>query len=510
MIFVKKFTFPLFVIFTFAGLIAYSGCSENTGSNPDPIDANHNGFETREVATVFVTKCATSGCHAGAEPTGGISFETYSKLMEGSKGRHIGTDTSSGGGHGHGKIQAVQHGDGPYGGEAVIPFNADESLLYRMITTQLLDSSYRMPYNRPALSDAEILTIKNWINNGAKNNAGEVPALNTASAAYICSQASDQLYIIDGDKKYVSRVLNLGVWNGASTIAPHNARIYGDYFYVTQIKAGKFVKFRISDNSIAGEVTGLEVPGMIELSPDGKRAFVSKSSTATGSYNVIYVINTETMQLTGELNIPVAGIPHGIAVNSTASKIYVANLTKDRISVINTVTGDIEGDDIVMSTGGTTVHEPMHMYVSPDDKYIYVSCRKSNKLIVYDAVTRNIVKELTFTSHPMQISIAPGGNKLYVNLMSDNKVAVVTKSGEDWLITSFIEHQSFRMPYGSALSADGRYLYVTNCNQMDTYKPRYAKPMRFQSSNVMIISTATNEIVRILDLGAYATGLAAR
>lgn len=491
--------------------IIFSGCKDNNGGNPDPIDSNNNGFETRDVATVFITKCATSGCHAGAHPTGGISFETYDRMMQGSAGRHIhGDTTTGGGGHGHGKIRAVQLGAGPYGGEAVIPFNADESLVYRLITTHVKDSSLRMPYNRMALNDAEILTVKNWINTGARNNAGVVPSSNPSIKAYICSQATDQIFVIDGDKKYTSRVINLGSGGGANTVSPHNAKIYGDYFYVTQIKSGKLVKFRISDNSAAGEVTGLEVPGMIELSPDGKRAFVSKSSTATGSYNVIYVINTETMQLVSELTIPVAGIPHGIALNSDASKIYIANMTKDRISILNTATGDPDGDDIVMSSTGTTVYEPMHMYVSPDDKYIYVSCRKTNKLLVYDAVTHTIIKEIEFTSHPMQISITPGGNKLYVNLMGANKVAVVQKTGTDWAISSFIESLAFSMPYGSAISADGQYVYVTNCNQMNAYEPHYAVPGRLQSSNVIIISTATNEVVRILDMGAYATGLAVR
>lgn len=482
-----------------------TGCSEDPAPPADPIDANHNGFETRAVAEVFVSNCALSGCHAGAAPQGGISFETYDKMIAGSQGRHTSGDTS--GGHGHGKLAGIYHGEGAYGGEAVVPYNPEESLVYRLITGNVEDSTLGMPYQKNPLSESQILTIRNWITNGAKNHHGEVPYSNPAIRAYICSQGTDQIYAVDGGNKLVSRVLNLRT---GSQIAPHNAKIYGDYYYVTQIRAGKLVKYRISDNSIAGELAGLEVPGMVELSTDGTRAFISKSSTASGSYNSIYVINTATMQLLTELAIPVAGIPHGIALNSDATKLYVANMTKDRITVLNTVTGEPVMDDIVMSSGVATVHEPMHIYVSPDNKYLYVSCRKSDKLLIYDAVTGNLLKDIQFASHPMQISIMPSGNRLYVNLMHSAQIAVVSFTGTDWAVSSFITHPNFSMLYGSALSSDGRYLFVTSSNEMNSYKPRYQVKGRVQSSNLAIIETATNEVVRILDLGAYTTGIAAR
>ncbi len=49
----------------------------------------------------------------------------------------------------------------------VIPGNADSSTLYR----RLIDAApTQMPKGRPALSAAQLATIKNWIVQGAKNN----------------------------------------------------------------------------------------------------------------------------------------------------------------------------------------------------------------------------------------------------------------------------------------------------------------------------------------------------
>lgn len=499
----KKRIFPIVINAIIALPLFLTGCSDDPAPPSDPIDANHNGFETRAVAEVFVSSCAVSGCHAGSAPKGGLSFETYGKMIAGSQGR----DTSSGGGHGHGKRLGIYSGESVYGGESVVPFNPDESLLYRLITGNVEDSTLRMPYNMAPLSESQILTVRNWILNGAKNHHGEVPFVNPAVRAYICSQGTDQIYVVDGEKKIVTRVLDL---NTGTQIAPHNAKIFGDYYYVTQIRAGKFVKYRISDNSAAGELTGLDVPGMVELSADGSKAFVSKSSTGTGSYNSIYVISTATMQLISELAIPVSGIPHGIALNSDATKLYVANLTKDRITILNTVTGDPVINDIVMSSGATPVHEPMHIYVSPDDKYLYVTCRKSDKLLIYDALTGTLLKDIQFAAHPMQVSIMPSGTRLYVNLMHSAQVAVVDFSGADWAVSSLISHENFTMLYGSALSADGKFLFVTSSNDLNEYKPRYAVKGRLRSSNLGIIETATNQVVRVLDLGAYTTGITAR
>lgn len=503
---IKKLMKNLRYIFLYILLITAlisSGCSEDHGHNSDPIDENNNGFESRAVAEVFVTNCALSGCHAGASPQGGISFETYDKMIAGSQGR----DTTSGGGHGHGKRLGIYQGEGVYGGEAVVPFSPEESLVYRLITGNVADSTRRMPYNKSPLSETQIQTVRSWILNGARNHHREVPFSNPSVRAYISSQGSNQIYAIDGDKKMISRVVELG---SGTQIAPHNVKVFGEYYYVTQIRAGKLVKYRIADNSVAAELTGLDVPGMVELSSDGSKAFVSKSSTASGSYNSIYVINTATMQLVNELAIPVSGIPHGIALNSDATKLYVANMTKDRITVLNTATGDPVIDDIVMSSGTATVHEPMHIYVSPDDKYLYVSCRKSDKLLVYDAGTGSLLKDIQFNSHPMQISIMPNGSRLYVNLMHSAQIAVINFSGTDWSVSQYITYPNFSMLYGSALSADGKYLFVTSCNEMNAYKPRYAVKGRNQPSNLGIIETATNEVVRVLDLGSYATGIAAR
>ena len=49
-------------------------------------------------------------------------------------------------------------------GPAIKPGDVLESLLYRTITHE---HDIKMPFNKPKLSDADIKTIKNWIEDGA-------------------------------------------------------------------------------------------------------------------------------------------------------------------------------------------------------------------------------------------------------------------------------------------------------------------------------------------------------
>jgi hypothetical protein len=50
-------------------------------------------------------------------------------------------------------------------GPAVVPGDVLESLLYRTITHE---ADIKMPFNQPKLSDVDIKTVRDWIEDGAK------------------------------------------------------------------------------------------------------------------------------------------------------------------------------------------------------------------------------------------------------------------------------------------------------------------------------------------------------
>lgn len=156
-----KKIFPFLVVF----LTVIFSC-EKVPDNP--YDAVNYDTDTTSEATadpnsivglhrnIFFPRCSKSGCHDGTfEPDFRTVMSTYSTMVYQPVIKdHCGNDTSQ------------------YFKLRVIPFNADSSFLIERLTT--LTSDY-MPSNGNKLSNSDIDHIRTWINNGAKDQNGNIP-----------------------------------------------------------------------------------------------------------------------------------------------------------------------------------------------------------------------------------------------------------------------------------------------------------------------------------------------
>jgi DNA-binding beta-propeller fold protein YncE len=467
------------------------------------VDETNNGFQSKEVAEIFAQNCLDAGCHGNSEPHHDLKLTSFTEMIKGSIGRTMDHHIEK-------IVPKTAHGDGVYGGSPIIPFNAEKSLVYSLLMGNIEDQSQRMPYQRSSLAQSQINSIKDWINNGARDYNGNVPYTG-GEKIYVCSQGSDEIFEIDANYKVASRIINVDLIQNVND-APHNIQLRGGYYYVTLIASSRLLKIDASTNQLVGQVSGLENAGMIQITNDGKTAFVSRSSTAPSIYNIIYAIDTETMTKKADISLPVTGLPHAIWLTSDDKKLFVGNMTKDRISIVDVNSLEVIEDDIVLSSSQETVHEPMHLYVSPDDKYLYVNCRKSSLMLVINLVTKQVIQELLIKNHPMQSAVSQDGNKIYTVSHHEPIITEITKNGESWTITREFTSEAFHHLYGADLSPDGKYLYVT-CSNNDPahpFEPHYKIPNTTRPSLVCIYDVTTNELVKILDVGSFATGIAAR
>jgi DNA-binding beta-propeller fold protein YncE len=364
-----------------------------------------------------------------------------------------------------------------------------------------------MPYQRSSLSQSQINSVKDWINNGARDYNGNVPYTG-GTKIFVCNQGSDEIFEIDAQYNVVSRIINVDLISTV-TDAPHNVQLRDGFYYVTLIAAGTLLKIDASTNQIVGQLGGLENAGMIQITNDGKTAFVSRASTAPSIYNIIYAVDTETMTKKSDISLPVTGLPHAISLSTDEKKLYVGNMTKDRISIVDVTTLEWE-DDIVLPNDKT--YEPMHLYVSPDDNYLYVNCRTSSTMLIIKLATKEILQELAIKEHPMQSAVSQDGNKIYTVSHHEPIITEISKNGESWTITREFTSEAFHHLYGADLSPDGKFLYVT-CSNNDPdhqFEPHYNIPGNTRPSLVCIYDVTTNELVKILDVGSFATGIAAR
>ncbi len=471
----KKYIAIVFILTFFAAII--NSCKDNSVQSPNAVN-NNNGFANKQVADIFATSCATSNCHSGTNAPGGLSIDNYSDLMKGSIKRDNQSGTN-------------------YGGEVVIPFNSDKSLLYQML---LGNVSPLPPHDAISLSDSEITAIKNWIDEGAKDNNGDVPFSNPSYMVYVCNQAGDAVSVIDGDAKVVSRIIDVDF--NQSIDAPHMVKERDGYLYVTLIGDGKFLKYRTDTFEKVGEVGGIEKAGMIWISPDGNKAFVSRSSTSSPIYTSIFAVDINNMTIIKEIQMPVTGVPHGIALTPDGTKLYVANLTQHRISVIDAVNNEYDHDIVLPQD-----YEPMQANISPDAKYLYICERHYGKFLIIDTQTENIIQEVQLDPMPMHIAVTSDGNKIYIASMGASVVDIVTKNDTTWTKTGTISHPYFNMLHGCDLTADGKYLYVSSRNQDGMFKPTYVVGNDDKVGNVGIIDTQTNQVIKVIEVEDFGAGL---
>lgn len=467
-----------YLILVISAAFLFTSCEFSS----DAIDENDNngGFESSAVSLIISQNCATFGCHAGANPKNGLSLENHSSLIKGSNSRPL-------------------PGGGTYGGDVVVPFRPEKSLLYQMISG---GTSVQMPYGRSALSTSDINLVKEWIENGALDYSGAVPFENPSSyRVYVCNQGADQLSLIDASGGVVSRVVDLDRTPNFND-KPHMVKEYGDYYYVTLIGTGQLLKLNKSDNSIAGSVSNLGVPGMIQLTSDGRKAYVSRSSTAQSIYSSIYVIDTENMTLQKELELSVVGVPHGISLSSDDSKLYVANFTR---GYIHTIDAALDQETSFTYLGEET--RPMQAALSPDDSFLYISASGTNQILVIETMTMQQTAAIQTGMMPMHIAVSSDGNRIYVPAMGENSVQVIEKNFDTWGIVSTITHRGLSMPHGADLSSDDKYLFVSSRNTSGSFVPAYSVNGEGKPGTVCIINTETLTVEKLLEVEEFASGL---
>jgi YVTN family beta-propeller protein len=465
------------ILLSFSSLLIIS-CDSDTVLPEQIVDETNNGFETFEVAEIFASSCATSDCHMGNSPVSGLSISNYSELLKGSTNRSNGTVPN-------------------YGGEDVIAFNSIKSLVYQFITNNVTPIA---PHDAISLTQEQISAIKLWIDNGAKDFNKNSPFLNPTYRVYVCNQSSDAISVIDGDAKVVSALIDVDFLQSPGK--PHMVKERDGFIYVTLISTGKLLKISTSNYTVVGEVSGITKAGMIHISPDGTKAYVSRSSTSDPVFNEIFVVDITNMTVIKELLLPAFGVPHGIALTHDGTILYVANLTADRISIVDAVNDEFV-EDIVLPQGT----EPMQTSISPDGLYLYISARGTNMLMVIDTETKAVVAEVPMAAGPMHIAVSSDGNKIYIPSMIGNVVNVVIKNDSSWSKTNEISHAGFNMMQGVALTEDDRYLYVSSRNTNGLFKTQFEVTGEGPSGTIGIIDTQTEQVIKLIEVEEFAAGL---
>jgi YVTN family beta-propeller protein len=120
-----------------------------------------------------------------------------------------------------------------------------------------------------------------------------------------------------------------------------------------------------------------------------------------------------------ETNIAVGKGPEGIDISPDDKEVWAANSGDGTVSVINTATSK------VTHTFNVHTKHSNRLKFTNDGKLVLISDPATDELMVVDAATKKIVKQLNVGRGPGGILIAPGGERAYVALAGDNAVAEI-------------------------------------------------------------------------------------
>ncbi len=455
-------------------LATSSGCNKQESViAPTPIDYGNitTIIYSQHVQPLLHQTCATTGCHNTATKAAGLALTSWADVLKGSR----------------------------YG-EVLIPFAPDRSLL-----TLLFDGT-TVRRTHPALTartltTTELAFLQRWIAEGAQNDNGEMPFMHTTRKLYCPNQADDNVAVIDLDNGVVMKYIPVGI--SPANDAPHFVVTGRHFWYVSLIGTGQVWKFDIHADTLVGQGRVQGSPALLSLTPDGSKLYVSQFMTS--STNRISVLNTTTMSVIKTINVWT--MPHGMRMNHAGTRLYVANMMSDNISVI-----DVSSDSVIATVPvaydaipfGPTKYMPMEVAVSPNDSLFMVTCSEWGEVRMFNAATNALVDSFRVGTQPWHLQFTPDGEFCYVTNRLGNSVSAIHIPMRH-VMSTITSPATFAYPHGVDISTDGRYVFVSNENISHLYVPRYN--MEYVG-NVCIIDHSTGQIVKVMEVGKMPTGLA--
>ncbi|MEK9139361.1 MAG: beta-propeller fold lactonase family protein, partial [Bacteroidota bacterium] len=199
-------------------------------------------------------------------------------------------------------------------------------------------------------------------------------------------------------------------------------------------------------------------------------------------------------------------MPHGMRMNNAGTRLFVANMVSDNISVIDVATDSVVATVPVAYDArpfGPTKYMPMEIAVSPNDSIVMVTCSEWQEVRMFSATTNALLDSFHVGNQPWHLQFTPDGKFCYVSNRRGNSVSQIHIPMRHVMSTITLA-STFAYPHGVDISADGRYVFVSNENVSHVYTPRYNTEW---VGNVCVIDHVSGQVVKVIEVGEMPTGL---
>ncbi|MEO5511869.1 MAG: YncE family protein [Longimicrobiales bacterium] len=351
----------------------------------------------------------------------------------------------------------------------------------------------------------------------ARSGPGSILRETTALAPpperlYVTNQADATVTVIDTRTNTVLRTVDLQKLGFSANAKPHHVQVEpdGSYWYVTLIGENRIVKLTFDDKVVAS--TTFETPGMLTLDPDNGMMYVGRSMTAVNPPHRIGAIRRSDMTM-GEVEV-LFPRPHAMALQRRTQMVYTASLGVNQIAAMEVATERVTVTDVAGPQ-----HSLMQFAISPDGNMMVVSGELSAKLLVFDIATDpkkpRLMKTIDVGAQPFDPIFTHDGRWVYLGNKAANTVTVI--DARNWSVAEVVKHEGLSQPHGTAVSVDGRYVYVSNNNLksaasmpgMDhSTTPMAAPPNAGGNGTIVVFDAASHRVVKVIEVGHNAAGIA--
>jgi DNA-binding beta-propeller fold protein YncE len=435
----------LLLIFTF---VFFQSCKQDflttpAGSVdfPDNIKAIFNTPYTASNLT-----CTTPSCHSsGINSAGDLDLTDWQKTMNGS-----------------------------VNGTMVVPYNGFWSHMVSVINSDTIyatvtdSSAIPLPGFYHKIDAQKVHIIKEWIDEGAKNKEGQVAFSDVSNnvKALVTNLASDLVAVVKTDDKLVIRLISVGTSLPGTLKVPHYITASPDnkYFYVSLIQAGYVEKYDVNTYTKIGEMAAGQSPAHIIISPDGQTGYITNFSSSNVGSGVTR-FNTQNMTVTGTYTDQKITGTHGMALSRDGKYLYVAanigeylyKIRTDSFSEPDSVMYAPIDPSVPPNGGGTTNFLPHQIVLSPGDSLLFISCQKSNQVMVYRASDLVRVNIINVGATPYNLHFTNDNHYLFVPNRDSNSITVINYPEQT--IQTTINNAGIN-PHGVDFTTDGQYAVI--------------------------------------------------
>ena len=292
--------------------------------------------------------------------------------------------------------------------------------------------------------------------------------------AYVTLQGSDKVAVIDVDHAELVAEIDVNFINTGDR--PHYVVIDEIHrtWYVTLISSGYVCKFNLDTDELMDSVFVGSQPALMDIDRENQILYVSRfmpmpsMGMESSESQLVHKINAATMTILGTVDVG-ASSPHGIALSSDGSTLWVASNEASHFFAIETTRfGESDyqpqnfrlGSDVPYNYEiNDNTYNALELVLSQDGSELFVSCSGTGEVRIFDTSNGDSLKYYSTGMMPWHIAVSNNDKYLYTtNRMSNNVVQTDLTNGAAKTFTA----DDLTMPHGVALTADNSKLVVSS------------------------------------------------